>query len=191
MCSCSSIINGIVVQEGNCSCTKQQLNHLNMLKITYTFIIGLLLLPLVGKSQSKPNMADFTAYVSKKYIVSNELKANCEWMYAIVRVRTDANNKIINYDFVNEPAECVKKGFNGLIGYQFPKTMKINKHPIVFYFSIDNTETCIPKEGEMRFYAPNHVVNIIITHLQKILKDDPKTIFIPNLIYKVIYATQR
>ena len=162
-----------------------------MIKIKYSIIIGLLILPLLVKSQKLVDAEAFTGYVSKNYIVSDELKTNCEWLYAIVRVKTDINNKIINYTFLNEPGEALKNGFKILQGYRFPKTMKINNRPVIFYFAIYNNETCIPKEGEMRFYAPNDVVNIMFKHMQKIIRDDPKALIIAAPVYKVLYATQR
>jgi hypothetical protein len=91
---------------------------------------------------------------------------------------------------LNEPLDGIKKGFGILIGYQFPKTMKINKHPIVFYFSVENSESCIEKPGDLRFYAPNRVVSTIMPYYLKIFRDDPKTIIIPELIITSFYPTQ-
>jgi hypothetical protein len=162
-----------------------------MNKLIGIVLLLLSIIPLVGQAQSAKTTDDFVKFVSKEYKLADELKSNCEWMYAIVKVRTDAHNKIIKYEFVNEPAEGVKKGFSFLIGYQFPKAMKINKHPIVFYLSIDNSESCIEKPGDIRFYAPNQVVSTITSYYFKIFREDPNTIIIPDLVMKVYYPIQR
>jgi hypothetical protein len=53
-----------------------------------------------GFSQSPDSeRLDFVKFVSKNYRLPEELKPNCEWMYAIVKVKTDAQNKIIKYEF--------------------------------------------------------------------------------------------
>ena len=117
-------------------------------------------------AKSKSNaINDFTKFVGKNYKVPDTLKHNCEWMYAVVRIRTDSHNKIIKIDFINKVSDAMKTGFNFLMGYQFPNTMKINGHPIVFYFSIDNTEICKPKPGDFIYYYPNRVVEIITNTL--------------------------
>lgn len=147
-------------------------------------IFLLLSITVTAKSQSKEELHNFANFVSKKYRLPDELKYNCEWMYAIVKVKTNSGNKIVSYEFANEPPALMKKSFNVLLGYQFPKSMKINGHPIVFYLSIDNAETCKPKDGEQRFYAPNDVVTVLSGYLTNILQADPHTIIIPELIFQ-------
>lgn len=149
----------------------------------------LLITPSVIHAQSK-STTDFITFVGKEFQLPQDLKYNCEWMYAVVRVKTDVHNRIISYDFVNKIPEDMKHSFDFLHGYRFPQTMKINKHPIVFYLSVNNTEICKPKADDFK-YTPNQVVNIIATILLKIQKDDPKTIFIPEMITKEYYQSQR
>lgn len=154
-------------------------------------IFLLLSITFAAKSQSKEALHDFANFVSKKYRLPDELKYNCEWMYAIVKVKTNSVNKVIGYEFVNEPPAAMKNSFDVLLGYRFPKTMKINGHPIVFYLSIDNAETCKPKDGEKRFYAPNDVVSTISGYLTNILQADPRTIIIPELIIQSFPPSQQ
>ncbi|MDR6943006.1 hypothetical protein [Mucilaginibacter pocheonensis] len=144
---------------------------------------------LVGKSQTK-EINDFTKFVGKAYKVPDSLKQNCEWIYAFVKLKTDARNKVVKIGFINKVPQAIKAGFGFLIGYQFSKAMKTNGHPIVFYFSIDNSEICKPKPGDFIYYYPNQVVEIITSTLLQIKKEDPKTIFIPELIVKKFYETQ-
>ena len=107
-----------------------------------SIVILTLLLPIISKAQSLPAIDAFAKFVTKTYRLPEELKSNCEWMYAIVKVKTDSRNKITRYDFINTPSEAMKKSFSFLKGYQFPKAMRINGHPIVFYMAIDNLEGC-------------------------------------------------
>jgi len=111
-------------------------------------------------------------------------------MYAIVKVKTDAGNRITGYSFINQPAEGVKQGFKFLTGYQFPKTMPINGRPIVFYLGIDNLNICKEKPGDRVYYAPNRVVEVITGHIQNILKENPRTIIIPNMVMVKYGASQ-
>ena len=126
-----------------------------MRKLIMTLIY---VLPFFVKGQQS-NVSDilkFNLYVVRNFPLSEELKTNCSWVYAIVSVKTNDNNKIIAYHFINDPPDIMKKGFEKLIGYQFSKKMKINGHPIIFYFLIDNDETCIPKPEDTS-YTPNQI----------------------------------
>jgi hypothetical protein len=152
-----------------------------MMKKGYIIIL-ISLLPFISNGQSSPAIAAFTNFVSKNYRLPEELKSNCEWMYAIVKVKTDSHNKVVKYEFVNHPPEGMKKAFDFLLGYQFSKTMKINGHPIVFYMGIDNLEGCTEKPEDKVFYAPNNAASEIWGYVTKVIKEDPKTIFIPNLL---------
>ncbi|MDN5284356.1 MAG: hypothetical protein JWR38_630 [Mucilaginibacter sp.] len=160
-----------------------------MYKIKLYIILTMFISPFIAKSQSN-EISDFTKFVLKTYKVSDSLKYNCEWMFAVVKVKTDARNKIIKYDFVNNASDALKSGFSFLIGYQFPIKMPINDHPVVFYFSIDNLDICKQKPGDFIYYTPNRVVEIISDILLKIEKDDPKTVFIPDMIVKKFYEVQ-
>jgi hypothetical protein len=145
-------------------------------------VVSLLIVPFVSIAQSSSAIDAFTKFVSKNYRLPEELKTNCEWMYAIVKVRTDNHNKIIKYKVVNNAPKGIKDAFNFLVGYQFPKKMKINGHPIVFYMGIDNLEACTEKPGDKIFYAPNDAASKIWSYMTELFKDEPNTIFISNLL---------
>lgn len=140
------------------------------------------ILPFIGKSQTSSEIKSFTQFVLRNFHLPNELKTNCEWMYAIVKVKTDNKNKIIKIEFVNNPPNEIKTAFDFLIGHQFSKKMKIDKHPIVFYLGIDNLEGCTEKPGDKMFYAPNDAAAKIWGYMSQLIKDDPGTIFMPNLL---------
>ena len=162
-----------------------------MLKNKLIMIFLLLSITLAAKSQSKEALHDFANFVSKRYRLPDELKYNCEWIYAVVKVKTNSGNKIVGYEFANEPPTVMKKSFNLLLGYRFPKTMKINGRTIVFYLSIDNAEACKPKDGEKRFYAPNDVVTALSGYLTNILQADPHAIIVPELIIQSFPPSQQ
>lgn len=168
-------------------------HHVTLKKVGLKFVIILILIILYipSNAQSTRDINNFSKFVIKNYNLPDTLKNDCEWMYAIVKVKTDIHNKIIKYDFVNEPPLGMGRAFDFLIGYQFSQKMKIKGHPVVFYFSIDNSEICIPKEGEKRFYAPNQAVETIMAFYYKIFKDDPQTVIIPGLIIKAFYPRQQ
>ena len=145
--------------------------------------------PVVSIAQSHTHADRFRQFVTKNYNLPQELKYNCEWMYAIVRLKGNSSNKVVSYEVLND-ALAGMKNFDFLIGYRFPKSIAINKHPVVFYFSIDNKEICKPKAGDKIYYSPNEVVGITVMYLQRILKDDPKTIIIPGLMLESFYEQQ-
>lgn len=155
-----------------------------MIKRLAALFCILVFLQSSSRAQATMELRDFGKFVGKNYAIAPELKTNCEWMYAIVKVKTNTQNKITGYDFVNNPDSLLKNGFKFLLGYQFPKNLKINKRPIVFYFTIENQESCIEKSGDLRFYAPNRVASIITSYYLKIFKENRNSIFIPGLITK-------
>jgi len=157
-----------------------------MYKSTIVIIFITLAFPILAKSQTR-NLSDFSQFIQKNYRFPEELKSNCEWMFAIVSVKTDHQNKIVSYDFINDPQKGIRN-LKFILGYQFPPKMKINGHSIVFYLAIDNTETCIPKSSD-HTYNPNNVVSQLLNTLDSIRRKDPKTIFINLPVYILLYPT--
>ena len=154
-----------------------------MKKIWLSIILLLAFLPNPSFSQSTIfDGHEFTKFVGKNYRLSDSLKSNCEWMYAVVRVKTNSANKIIGYDFINNPPGAMQKAFGFLIGYKFPSKAKINKRPVIFYLGIDNLSSCTEKPGDLVYYAPNRVVGIMATHMFKVWKESPNAIMLSNTI---------
>jgi hypothetical protein len=155
-----------------------------------TLIITLICtLPLFVKGQ-QADTATFTRYISKNYRIPEELKRNCSWVYAIVSVKTNNDNKIVGYHFINNSPDIMKKSLDILLGYQFSKKMKINGHPIIFYLLIDNSETCVPKPEDTS-YTPNQIFNFLTANFDKIIREDPKSIIFSTPIYSVSYPIQK
>lgn len=157
-----------------------------MHKPTIIFILLILIVPISAISQT-PEIRNFIHFISKNTRLPDELKSKCDWMYAVVRVKTDRHNKIISYDFVNDPPQGMRN-FQFLIGYKFPEKMKINGHPLVFYYAADNREICKPKQGDL-VYNPNDVIEQFINMINLIKKDDPETIFITSPIFELFYPS--
>ncbi|MDB5157658.1 MAG: hypothetical protein JWR50_2365 [Mucilaginibacter sp.] len=143
--------------------------------IKTVFILALLTFPIATKAQSS-KLDSLTTFVGEKYrFPDDSLKSwDQHWMLAIVRVKTNANNKIISYDIINKTPKGLREAFSFLIGYQFPKTAKIDRRPIVFYYTQANPY--VPADNA--FKAPYQLVEMMTTSLKKILKDDPNTLFI-------------
>lgn len=152
-------------------------------------IILICIFPLFVKGQQS-DTAMFIKYISKNFRLPEEMKSNCSWAYAIVSVKTNNNNKVVDYHFINSPPDLMKKSFAMLIGYQFSKKMKINGHPIIFYLLIDNSETCIPKPEDTS-YTPNQIFNFLTTNFERILREDPKSIIFSTPIYSISYPSQK
>lgn len=161
---------------------------LRQYKITITKLILLFCISVFLQSfahaQSTMEFRVFRKFIGKNYVIAPELKTNCEWMYAIVKVQTNTQNKITGYSFVNNPDSLLKNGFKFLLGYQFPKNLEIKKRPVIFYFTIENQESWIEKDGDLRFYAPNRVASIIASYYLKFFNENRNSIFIPGLITK-------
>lgn len=155
------------------------------------FIIAIISCGFCASYAQTPVLNSFSRFVEMNYKLPDSLKSNCEWMYAIVKVKTNSHNKIIHYDFLNEPSNAMKRSFQYLIGYQFPVAFKINNRPVVFYFSVDNLKICDEKPGDKVYYAPNQVAQIITSYVYKVMKEEPKAIIIPGLIIKEYFPTQR
>ncbi|WP_184550049.1 hypothetical protein [Mucilaginibacter sp. FT3.2] len=155
------------------------------------FILVVLLCSLTVKAQSALDYAGFSKFVGKGYKLSEGLKFNCEWMYAVVKIEINKESKITKYKVVNRLPDTVKYDFGFLIGYKFSEKMKVNGHSLVFYFSIDNSEICKPKPGQKIFYSPNQVVGIIYEILEQTRLEDPRTIIEPYPIIKMYMAPQQ
>jgi len=152
-----------------------------MKKLNIFILTIFLLSPLIGLCQSKGNYEKFVKYVLGSYKLPENLKHNCEWMYAIVKVETDTHNKVVKYKVLN-PSNKLGNTLNFIIGYQFSKRNRINRHPIVFYMGVNNLDGCKEKAGDKVFYAPNEPASVIWSYMNGLIKEDPQTIFIPDIL---------
>ncbi|RVU01962.1 hypothetical protein EOD41_08400 [Mucilaginibacter limnophilus] len=142
-------------------------------------LVVLMFLPIMASAQSI-EIQNFVKFLNN-YKVPDELKYNCEWLYAVVRVKTDASNKIVKYNFLNSPPEAMKKSFDFLLGYQFPNTMKLKGRSVVFYYYIDNAQICKPKPDDY-LPTPSEVVETLNGIYWQLKNTDPTAILIPNLM---------
>jgi hypothetical protein len=154
-------------------------------------IWGALFCSLVTKAQTTPNYRDFSNFVGRGFKLPENLKLNCEWMYAVVKVDINTEHTITKYKVISQLPDTMKCNFDFLVGYKFQEKMKPGSSSLAFYFSIDNSEICKPIEGQKIFYSPNQVVGIIYGIFQRLRSDDPKTIIEPYPIIKKFYAPQQ
>jgi hypothetical protein len=149
--------------------------------IFLVIIINLFLHPGNAKAQNKDSTryGDFLTFVRRGFNPSDTVKKNCEWQYALVKVLTNENNRIVSYTLLNRASDDLKKSFSFLIGYQFSNKLLINKHPVVFCISIDSEKSsCILSRKQ---YSATEVLGKFFSDLEPIFESDPKTIFIPRI----------
>ncbi|MDB4924731.1 hypothetical protein [Mucilaginibacter sp.] len=150
-----------------------------MKSLVFTVIISL----FTYYKNQPPNLFgydSFLQYVRKGFKPSDATKKNCEWQYALVKVNTDINNKVIKYDLLNKTSEDLTKSLSFLLGYQFSKNLPINKHPIVFCISLENEKKdCMALKKQ---YSPSEVLGMVLSNLTPVYKSDPKAIFLPEVL---------
>jgi hypothetical protein len=161
---------------------------MSIIKIYFTLVVSLC--SLTVKAQSTPDYSEFSNLVGRGFKLPENLKFNCEWMYAVVKVDINSQNKITKYKVISRLPDTMKYNFDFLIGYKFRKKNAVNAHSLVFYFSIDNSEICKPIPGQKIFYGPNQVVGIIYDILERVRLEDPKAIIEPYPILKMYMADQ-
>jgi len=152
-----------------------------MKKLKIFILTTFLFFPLTVLSQPKGNYEKFVKYILRNYKLPENLKYNCDWMYAVVKVETDAHNKVVKYKVLN-PSNNLGDTFDFIIGYQFSKTNGISRHPIVFCMGVNNLDGCTEKTGDKVFYAPNEPASAIWSYMNGLIKSDPRTIFIPEML---------
>lgn len=157
-----------------------------MRKLIITLIC---ILPFLVKAQTS-DTTKFSNYVGKNYRIPDAIKSNCSWVYAIISLKTNSNNKVVDYHFINYPPDSMKKNLDFLVGYQFSKKMKINGHSIIFYLLIDNSETCNPKPEDTS-YLPDQIFSFLTTNFDRILREDPRPIIFSTPIISKSFPTMR
>jgi hypothetical protein len=154
--------------------------------------LGLLfiLLPFFSIAQSSIASYDnFIRFVGKNYRANAEIRRNCDWQYAVVKVNVDGNNRIVDYTILNEVTGALKNSFKYLQGYQFDKTIPIKKQPVVFYFTIQNdNDDCDVKPQN---HLPSEATIAVFSVFNEQFLKEPQTIFIYEPVLCRIYATVR
>lgn len=126
------------------------------------------------------NCDDFLKYVGKNFNPPKAVKESCEWQYAVIKIQTDKNNKILAYNLLNNVSDDLKSSFKFLKDYQFPATTLINGRPIVFCVSIENKKMeCAPLQKQ---HSPPEVLGLIYANLKPQMEFEPKTIFVFDLV---------
>src|SRR4051812_38020030 len=101
------------------------------------FILAALLCCLTAKAQSTSNYSDFSNLVGRGFKLPENLKYNCEWMYAVVKVDINKEHKITKYKVISSLPDTMKYNFDFIIGYKFREKINVKVRSLAFYFSID------------------------------------------------------
>ncbi|QKJ31384.1 hypothetical protein HQ865_16975 [Mucilaginibacter mali] len=127
----------------------------------------------------------FIHYVSRSLNPPQSVKENCEWQYAIVKVKPDRQGRIINCSILNKVSDDLKNSFGFLKGYQFPASMHINGRPVVFCVSIMNEKSACATQ---RLYTPSQSLGIVFADLRVQQMHQPQTLFLFDMV-DVVYSS--
>jgi hypothetical protein len=139
----------------------------------YILIIALM---ISATSSSFSQMKqDLSYFVNTNFNTPTELKDYCGWIYLLVRLKLDDQNKILSYECLNKfqneyvPNVHLETSFDFLKGYQLKD---VTGHPkyVLFYFSIENYQDCTVKPSDI---TPNRN-GVIQTYLQYVRSEKSK-----------------
>ena len=145
--------------------------------------IGILILisnlTTVAQSNSNSAFFPFIKYVSSNYNLSEVVRQDCHWHYAIVKVSTNNADIITRYEIINIDTfgDAMADGFKFLIGYRFPAKLNIRQRPVVFCLTVNNEKfDCIPEQATQN--PPSEVLGRLLAAFNVQQKKQPNTIFL-------------
>lgn len=141
-------------------------------------LIFLVLLTSLVTNTSAQSTNDFTSFMFRNFKAPEELRDQCDWIYAIVKVNLDKQNKITSYECIHDynnsyvPGFTFNKSLKFLVGYRIPGLAK-NYKTLLFYFSIAHSETCTvkPSDGTP---SPDDVVSTLSTYIVAAKQKNPE-----------------
>lgn len=142
----------------------------------------------VNAQESKYN--SFFNRIAKNFKVSDSIKNNCNWQYAIVLLKTNLKGTITSTKVVNENAPNeMKTAFSFLNGYTFPANYNFKNKYVAFYYSIYNYQVCVPNDSDIRT-LPDEAISKVLAAYQHIKQQYPKTAIIPEIRSQVYYPKE-
>ncbi|MCJ8209234.1 hypothetical protein MUY27_05910 [Mucilaginibacter sp. RS28] len=136
--------------------------------------------------QPKNNLEGF---ILKNYKPTKEQLASCEWQFALIKLHIDRQGKIVDYESVNGVPDEVMNAFKFLLGYKVLRSEPANSK-LLFYFSVNNTETCNPKPGDNQ-HLPNDALDEISRRINSEREKDKKMAVYPwPIIFKIFKQIQ-
>ncbi len=135
--------------------------------------------------KSNPQFPEFKKFMMRNYGVTQTHRSECKFEYASVILKINESNKIIDYQISNEVPGETKKSFNFIKGYQFPKSYKINKRPVLFFLAVDHQEVCPILYGSDQ--TPTSIIEQTLSDIKEQLKNNPKTIVMYDLVIVKVF----
>jgi hypothetical protein len=146
------------------------------MKYLLTLFFGILALQGTG------GYPDLVNFISKQPIPSEQVRRNCAWQYAIVKVQIK-DNRIVSYNIENRVSVILKEDFKFLKGYKFPRPVKARE--LVFFVSFESKRIDNCDVPPVNNHELPEVVYKKYKHRNAQLKKN--VVYINNVIYKVIY----
>ncbi|MBE9586724.1 hypothetical protein IM792_19905 [Mucilaginibacter sp. JRF] len=129
----------------------------------------------------KVNYTPFFTMIGRNFKVSDSVKNNCNWQYAVVLVKTNLKGKITSSSVVNDNAPNeMKTAFSFLNNYTFPTNYKFSNKQIAFYYSISNPQVCIPKDSDIKI-LPEEAISKVLADYHRIKQQYPHAVIIPEI----------
>jgi hypothetical protein len=162
------------------------LNVNNMKKLYVSLIFMSLFLQVKAQDYN-----GFLKFVYKNFKVTPEMRRNCDWQYAIVKLKTDLTKKITSVEILNNDANKIKGDFNFLIGYKFENDLPVKKRSVIFCYTLENQNLGRDCAISPEFHQPSDVMMKILNCFNVEQKKEPSTIFIYQPVFCILYATEK
>lgn len=151
------------------------------MSIARIILVGIILFISAEGNAQELKYNSFFYMISKNFRVSDSIKNNCNWQYAIVLLKTNLNGKITSAKVVNENApDEMKRAFSFLNGYTFPANYKFKNKYVAFYYSISNYQVCVPKDTDIRT-LPDEAISKVLAIYLEIKQRNPQVFIIPEI----------
>lgn len=158
--------------------------------IARIILLGILLSIYSEVKAQELKYQSFYSMIAKNYKVSDSIKNNCNWQYAIVLLKTNLKGKITNTKVINENApDEMKIAFSFLNGYTFPANYNFKNKYVAFYYSIYNYQVCIPKDTDI-ITLPDEAISKVLAAYQRLKRQYPKAVIIPEIRFQVYYPKE-
>ena len=105
-----------------------------MFKLKRVIILVVLVIPFLAKAQSSPQILDFVKFVGTKYRIPESLKYDCGWNYAVVKLTTNKQNEVTDYQCLNEASDTMKNSLRFFGWLSIPKEDAHKRPPDSFLY---------------------------------------------------------
>ena len=138
------------------------------------------LFTLIHVNQQSNCLDDFKKYVTRNLSPPESVKSNCEWQYAIIKLKIDKNNRIGSYKFLNAASLDLKDSFKFLKNYKVSKYEDFRNRDIVFCLSIENYKNaCMLSKNN---FSPGEILGRVLSKYSAQQKANPNTVFLFDIL---------